>query len=104
MPWARPRRPSGCPPSSPNSAAPTPPCATKLSAPVANWGEEDIVQHLIPLLEDDDTQVQLAAVSAMGNIGGTLAKRALRRCMRDADETLREAVQEALDEMDIDDF
>ena len=67
-------------------------------------GEEDILQHLIPLLEDDDAQVQLAAVSAMGNIGGTLAKRALRRCMRDADDTLREAVQEALDEMDIDDF
>ena len=67
-------------------------------------GEEDMVEHLIPLLEDDDTQVQMAAVSAMGNIGGTLAKRALRRCLRDADETLKEAVQEALDEMDIDDF
>ena len=67
-------------------------------------GEEDMVEHLIPLLEDDDTQVQMAAVSAMGNIGGTLAKRALRRCMRDADETLKEAVQEALDGMDIDDF
>ena len=67
-------------------------------------GEEDLVQHLIPLLEDDDTQVQLAAVSAMGNIGGPLAKRALRRCMREADDTLREAVQEALDEMDVDDF
>ena len=67
-------------------------------------GEEDMVEHLIPLLEDDDTQVQMAAVSAMGNIGGTLAKRALRRCLRDADETLKEAVQEALDEMDIDEF
>ena len=67
-------------------------------------GEEDVVQHLIPLLEDDDTQVQMAAVIAMGNIGGTLAKRALQRCMRDADETLREAVQEALEEMDIGEF
>ena len=67
-------------------------------------GEEDIVQHLIPLLEDDDTEVQMAAISAMGNIGGTLAKRALRRCMREADDSLRDAIQEALDEMDIDDF
>jgi HEAT repeat protein len=63
-------------------------------------GEEDMVQHLIPLLEDDDTQVQMAAVSAMGNIGGPLAKRALRRCMRNGDESLKEAAQEALEEME----
>ena len=67
-------------------------------------GEEDVVHHLIPLLEDDDSQVQVAAVIAMGNIGGPLAKRALRRCMRNGDESLKEAAQEALEEMDIDDF
>ena len=67
-------------------------------------GEEDEVHHLIPLLEDDDSQVQMATVSAMGNIGGSLAKRALRRCLRDADDILREAVQEALEEIDIGEF
>ncbi len=63
-------------------------------------GEEDVVHHLIPLLEDDDTQVQMAAVSAMANIGGPLAKRALRHCLRNCDDAIKEAVQEALEEMD----
>ena len=63
-------------------------------------GEEDVVHHLIPLLEDDDAQVQMAAVGAVGNIGGPLAKRALQRCVRTGDEIIKEAAQDALEEME----
>ena len=40
-------------------------------------GEDDAVLHLIELLRDEDYQVQLAGIAALGKIGGPLAKRAL---------------------------
>ena len=64
-------------------------------------GEEDAVPHLISLIEDDDLEVQMAMITAMGKIGGPLAKRALLRCVRTGDESIREAAQEALDNMEV---
>ena len=52
----------------------------------AELSEDEAVPHLIALLEDDDYQVQLAGISALGKIGGPLAKKVLvklrerRRC------------------------
>ena len=60
-------------------------------------GEEEIVPNLISLLQDEDVQVQLAVVNALGNIGGPLAKRALSRCVKIGDPTLEEASREALE-------
>lgn len=59
--------------------------------------DEDAAPHLIPLLQDDDLQVQLSAVSALGEIGGPLAKNGLRRCLKIGDPVLEDAVREALD-------
>ena len=59
--------------------------------------EEEAVPHLIPLLNDDDLQVQLATIDALGTIGGSLAKRALRRCLKNGDPALEEAAKAALE-------
>ena len=61
--------------------------------------QEEAAPYLIPLLQDDDFQVQLAAIGALGEIGGPLAKRALRRCLKGGDPALEDAVTEALENM-----
>ena len=60
-------------------------------------GDEAAVPHLAPLMDDDDPEVQLSAVRALGGIGGTRAKQLLRQCAKAAsDETVREAIELAL--------
>jgi HEAT repeat protein len=60
-------------------------------------GEEAAVPHLAVLVEDEDLEVQLSAIQALGAIGGAKAKRLLRHYGRTAhDETVREAIDLAL--------
>ncbi len=59
-------------------------------------GEEDTVPHLMSLLNDDDTQVQLSAVRSLGLIGGDLARRALIQALRRGDDAIEEVAEEAL--------
>ena len=66
-------------------------------------GDESTVPHLVGLVEDDDIQVQLAAVRGLGILGGALAKRALQQCVKSEDEALSEAAQEALTNIEFDD-
>lgn len=63
-------------------------------------GEEATVPHLIPLFLDEDHQAQASAIAAVGNIGGSLAKRALLRCLKSSDDLAIEAAQEALSKLD----
>ncbi len=62
-----------------------------------NMNEEEAAPYLIPLLNDDDLQVQLATIRAMGEIGGSLSKRALRRILKGGDPVLEDAAREALE-------
>ncbi len=62
--------------------------------------EEDAVPHLIALLEDDDYQVQLAGISALGKIGGPLAKKVLVNCVKEGDAVLEEAARIELENID----
>ncbi|MBI2872745.1 MAG: HEAT repeat domain-containing protein [Chloroflexi bacterium] len=66
-------------------------------------GEEDAVPHLVPLTQDEDSQVQLAAITALGVIGGGLAKKALLRCARSPDDVVREAAEVALEAAEMED-
>lgn len=59
-------------------------------------GDEDAVPHLIPLLEDDDYQVQLAGIKALGKIGGPLAKKILLHCAKEGDAALEDAARDEL--------
>ena len=56
---------------------------------------------LIGLIEaDPDPEVQETAVWALGRIGGKEARRVLEACCESEDEALRQAAEEALDELD----
>ena len=66
----------------------------------AELGEEEEVPYLIRLLQDDDLQVQLSVIRTLGAIGGRLAKRALQRCLGESDEAVREAAEEALNQLE----
>ncbi len=56
--------------------------------------------YLIPLMDDPDAEVQMAAIDALGKVGGTLARRALRQRLHDADERSRRAVELALEQLE----
>lgn len=65
-------------------------------------GDETVVPHLIQLIQNDDIQIQTAAVSALGEIGGLTAKRALNDCLAMDDEAIVEAVQTSLETFEFD--
>jgi HEAT repeat protein len=62
--------------------------------------EEDAVARVVPLLHDEDAEVQLAAIAALGQIGGAEARAALRELLAKNAERTREAIEEALAEME----
>ncbi len=64
-------------------------------------GEEEAILHLIPLLQDDDHQVQLAGISALGKIGGGLAKRVLVNCVKEGDAAAGDAARAELENIEI---
>ena len=66
----------------------------------AELGEEEAVPYLVPLLEDEDLQVQPSSIRTLGALGGRLARRALRRCLDSPDDGIQEAAQEALDQLE----
>jgi HEAT repeat protein len=58
-----------------------------------------LLPKLAPLLNDDDSEVALAAIWALGQIGGEPARRALQQVRKSQDEARREAAAEALEEL-----
>ncbi len=48
-----------------------------------------------------DTEVRLAAIQALGRIGGSEAKQVLTRCLRDPSKAIREMATEALNELEL---
>jgi hypothetical protein len=62
-----------------------------------------LLPRLAPLLDDDDSEVALAAIWALGQIGGDPARRALQRVSKSSDETRSQAASEALEELSLDD-
>jgi HEAT repeat protein len=70
----------------------------------AEMGEDarSLLPKLLPLLDDDDSEVSLEAIWALGQIGGQAAKRALERISRSNDEAHSQAAEEALAELGLD--
>jgi len=58
------------------------------------------VTRLSRLVADPDIEVKLAAVWALGQIGGQEAQRVLQVCIEQGDEALRDAAKESLMELD----
>ena len=61
----------------------------------------EAVPALIGLIADPDREVQQAAISGLGKIGGNEARRALRLCCESDDEILAAAGDEALSELEL---
>ncbi len=69
-------------------------------------GEEgqSLLSRLLPLVDDDDEEVSLATLSALGQIGGPHSKRILTRLAGSADEARRQAAEDALQELTLDEL
>lgn len=64
-------------------------------------GDEETIPVLKDLaVQDPDKEVQLAAVHALGEIGGARARVALKSVLYEGDDDLRQAVEEAMTEAD----
>jgi hypothetical protein len=62
-----------------------------------------LLPKLTPLLNDSDSEVALAAIWALGQVGGEAAKRALQQIRKSGDEARRQAAIEALEELELGD-
>jgi HEAT repeat protein len=60
-----------------------------------------LLPKLMPLLNDPDSEVALAAIWAFGQIGGDSAKRVLEQIRKSEDETRRQAAMDALEELSL---
>ena len=57
---------------------------------------------LLPLAEGDDVEIYTVAIWALGQIGGTAARRTLRRLARSDDPARQQAAEDALSELNFD--
>lgn len=62
--------------------------------------EAEAVPHLVDLVNDPDIDVQLAVIQTLGKIGSLEAKERLERCRDNASEAIRQAAEEALEEIE----
>ena len=62
---------------------------------------EDAAPQLVELLrEDDDSEVRMACIAALGKLGGALARRALIDCVRDGDSAMSDAAHNELENLE----
>jgi HEAT repeat protein len=73
---------------------------------VGEIGEDGrpMLSALLPLVDDDDTEIAQAAIWSLGQVGGPSAKRVLERIARSKDDARRQAASDALEELTIDEF
>lgn len=64
--------------------------------------DDEVVPHLIPLCYDRDSEVQVAAIVALGQVGGKQARQALQRLLDDTDDLVRRTAERALAETELD--
>ncbi len=63
-------------------------------------GEEEMIPDLLPLLKDEDIQVRISSINALGLIGGSMAKKALTACLKSEDVVVSKTAEEALDSLE----
>ncbi len=61
--------------------------------------EESAVPRLIELIDDFDTDVQMAAIQALGKIGNLEAKECLQQCLENENELVRETAGQVLNKL-----
>lgn len=58
-----------------------------------------LLARLLPLVDDTDNEVGMAAIWALGQVGGPHARRVLQRLARSKNDARRQAAADALDEL-----
>ena len=66
----------------------------------AELESEEAVQRIIQFLSDENSEIQLTAIEALGHIGGYYAKKALQQCMDNEADEIQQAAEDALNEID----
>jgi HEAT repeat protein len=61
--------------------------------------QEAATPYLIKLTSDNDINVQLMAIQALGKIGGRAAREHLEKCLSHPEEPVRDAARQALEEL-----
>lgn len=86
--------------------SPSPALRYEAARAVGELGEEgrELQAGLLPLIDDDDSEVAQAAIWALGQTGGPQARRVLQRLVRSKDEVRSQAAEEALQEMMLDEM
>ncbi|NWF80038.1 MAG: HEAT repeat domain-containing protein [Chloroflexi bacterium] len=86
--------------------SPSPALRYEAARAVGELGEEgrQLLPTLLPLVDDDDSEIALAAIWALGQVGGPSARRVLERLARSKDDSRRQAADEALDELALDEL
>ncbi|MFQ3661804.1 MAG: HEAT repeat domain-containing protein [Chloroflexaceae bacterium] len=86
--------------------SPSPALRYEAARAVGELAEEGrpLLPALLPLVDDEDTEISLAAIWALGQVGGASARRVLERLARSKDLARRQAADEALAELSLDEF
>lgn len=74
--------------------------AARAAGEMAEEGRK-LLPALMPLVNDQDTEVAVVAIWALGQIGGDAARKALGQLVKSQDSTRSEAAAEALDELSL---
>ncbi|MEJ5346843.1 MAG: HEAT repeat domain-containing protein [Chloroflexus sp.] len=84
--------------------SPSPSLRYEAARAVGEIGEDgrELLPALLPLVDDEDTEIALAAIWALGQVGGPDARRILKRIARSRDEVRAQVAQDALAELDLD--
>src|SRR5215213_4168914 len=83
--------------------SPSPALRYEAARAAGELGEDGrpLLAKLAPLLNDQDSEVALAAIWALGQVGGDSAKRVLQQIQKSEDETRRQAAADALEELSL---
>lgn len=68
---------------------------------ISELGEAEATSHIIELVNDPDTDVQLAAIQTLGKIGGTETKECLEHCLNNPSDVIRQAAEQALHGLEV---
>ncbi|MFV9507086.1 MAG: HEAT repeat domain-containing protein [Oscillochloridaceae bacterium umkhey_bin13] len=84
--------------------SPSPALRYEAAHAVGELGEDGrpLLTALLPLVDDEDSEIALAAIWSLGQVGGPNAKRLLERLARSKNEARSQAASEALEELELD--